>query len=262
MILLNIFQGLDIGLSDALDIIFVALLIYIIYKLIKGTVAIRIFIGIFAIYLIWKLVEVFEMRMFSEILGQFISVGVIALIIVFQQETRKFLLMLGSAAFLKNNKLFRSLRIRTASKIELDYKVIIDISREFAANKTGALFVIGRQNNLKDIVSTGVELNADLSVDLLEIIFYKNSPLHDGAVIIRNDKIIAARCILPLTKKISIPARYGLRHRAAIGICESTDAIVIVISEETGQISLIEGENVRYNISSTELSNYFISHQN
>lgn len=261
MIFLATNSLIDFTLSDALDIVFVALLIYIIYKLIKGTVAIRIFVGIFAIYLLWKMVEIFEMRMFTEILGQFISVGVIALIIVFQQETRKFLLMLGSGAFLRNNKLFRAIRMKTGNQINLDYKKIVDVSREFSANKTGALFVIVRQNSMDDIVRTGVELNADLSIDLLESIFFKNNPLHDGAVIINNNKIIAARCILPITKRISIPARYGLRHRAAIGIAESTDAIVIVVSEETGNISLIEHDNIRYNISASELTNFFISQQ-
>lgn len=259
MFLFAINDVIEIGISDILDILFVAILIYGLYELIKGTVAVRIFIGIFAVYLIWKLVGVFEMRMFNEILGQFISVGVIAVIIVFQQETRKFLLMLGSAGFLRNSKLYRGLRLKYASKVEVDYKPIVEVCKEFSKKKTGCIIIITRRNDLDEIIETGEKIDGILSASLLETIFFKNNPLHDGAVVIKDNKIKAAACILPITKRIDIPARYGLRHRAAIGLTEMTDAIAVIVSEETGNISLVEYGNLRNDVSPVELSNFFIN---
>jgi len=258
MLLFAINDIIDIGISDILDILFVAILIYGLYELIKGTAAVKIFIGIFAIYLIWKLVGILEMRMFSEILGQFISVGVIAVIIVFQQETRKFLLMLGSARFLRNSKIYRGFRLKYATKVELDYKTIVESAKEFSNAKIGCLIVISIRNDLEEIIETGEQIDAVLSTSLIGSIFFKNNPLHDGAVVIKDNRVKAASCILPLTKRIDIPARYGLRHRAAIGITEMTDAIVILVSEETGNISVSEHGNLRSDLSPVELSNYLI----
>ena len=230
---------IDFRILDAIDILLVAFLLYQLYRLIKGTVAINIFLGVASIYLIWKLVEALQMELLTEILGQFIGVGVIALVIVFQQEIRKFLLLLGSTNFTRRRKFFKQLKIlRTDSESELDLDSIVEASNHLAETRTGALIVIERKSRLGSYVDTGTYMNAHVSTGLLESIFNKYSPLHDGAVIINKDKLMAAGCILPVTERTSIPSRFGLRHRAALGISEKTDALTIIVSEETGGISL------------------------
>lgn len=239
---------------DLLDILFVAFLLYVIFKLIRKTVAMNIFAGILAIYVIWKIVTVFQMELLSEILGQFISVGVIALLIVFQPELRKFLLLLGTPKFMPEplTNLF-SFRTADSEFIEKNVETILKATEIMSKEQTGALLVIARYNKLPDMVNTGVELNAKASTDLICSIFFKNNPLHDGAMIIDNDKIRAARCILPVSGNKEIPDHCGLRHRAAIGITEQSDAISIVVSEENGTISLsIKGE-IRCDINLDEL---------
>ncbi len=223
---------INISFTDVIDILMVAFLIYTIYKLVKGTAAINIFIGLVSIYLIWKLVGMLNMRMLDEILGQFISVGVIALIIVFQQEIRSFLLMLGRIGSDKSSKL-RFLR-KLQYQQDFDIDSIISSMENMSKELTGALIVIRRENELSEIILTGEEINGILSAPLLESIFYKNNPLHDGAVIISNNKILAARCVLPVTKRTDFPSDYGLRHRAAAGLSQNTDALCIIVSEQTG----------------------------
>ncbi len=234
---------LDFGILDLIDILLVAFLLYQLYRLIKGTVAINIFIGVAAIYLIWKLVEAMQMELLSEILGQFIGVGVIALVIVFQQEIRKFLLVLGSTNFTRRSRFFRHLKwVKDDDRQEVKIEEIIKACKELSASRTGALIVLERKSGLGSYIETGTLINAQTSSRLLESIFNKNSPLHDGAVIISGEKTVAAACILPITDKTSIPSRFGLRHRAAIGVAEKTDAIALVVSEETGDISVAMGE--------------------
>lgn len=245
---------LDFSILDAIDILLVAFLLYQLYRLIRGTVAINIFLGVAAIYLIWKLVEALQMELLTEILGNFMGVGVIALVIVFQQEIRKFLLLLGSTSFTRRRRFLRQLKwINADDESEVGVEEISMACRDLASIKTGALIVIERQSGLGSYSDTGTAINAKLSARLLESIFNKSSPLHDGAVIVSGNKIVAAGCILPITEKTSLPRRFGLRHRAAIGIAEKTDALVVVVSEETGDISLAINDQFDNKIQPDEL---------
>src|SRR5690554_1226556 len=254
----NTFLFISMRWLDVLDILMVAILLYQLYKLIKGTVAIRIFLGILAIYLIWKVVSAMQMELLSEILGQFIGVGVLALIIVFQQEIRRFLLLLGSQSPLGGGGFIK--KIVSWSKNESDLQqlnidAIVRACFNMSRTKTGALIVVTEESELKFHASTGDEINAKLSANLLESIFFKNSPLHDGGVIIYQNRITAARCILPVSDK-NIPSKYGLRHRAAIGITENTNAVAIVVSEETGNIAVAKRANLTADLSSEELRSF------
>ena len=243
------FNFLDFSFLDILDIVLVALLLYYIYKLVRGTVAINIFIGIAIVYLIWKLTVALQMELLSDILGKFLGGGFIALIIVFQQEIRKFLLMVGSTNFASKKGFMKRLKFLKSdtSVTTTDVKSIVTACKMMSQAKTGALIVLERNNNLDLIKQTGDEMHAEVNVPLLNSIFYKNSPLHDGAIIIEENIITATRVILPLEKDITIPARFGLRHRAAIGVTMRSDALAIVVSEETGQISYIKnGEFVLF----------------
>lgn len=229
---------IGLRLLDVIDIILVALLLYELYSLVKGTAAINILLGIIAIFLVWRLVRILEMELLSEILGAFISVGFIALIVVFQPEIRKFLLLLGTPSFIrKKNNRFLFWRIKYDSDDMLSIDPIVQACHKMANTKTGALIVIGKVNELNDITETGEILEARISEQLLENIFFKNSPLHDGAVIIMNNRIRAASCILPVSKNDTLPSQVGLRHRAAVGITEKSDAVALVVSEQTGHIS-------------------------
>jgi uncharacterized protein (TIGR00159 family) len=222
-------------------------MLYYVYKLVRGTAAINIFLGFVIIYIIWWLTELVNMPILSNILGGFISVGVIALIVVFQQEIRKFLLLLGSSNFTNNkniikkfNLLFRITKKQTLMNIE----ELINACEIFKKNKTGALFVIERNNSLDFVRNTGDQLNLEISTPIIESIFFKNSPLHDGAVIIEGNFITGARVILPMSENENIDSRLGLRHRAAFGITEKTDAIAIVVSEEKGKITFIKNGEI------------------
>ena len=233
---------------DVIDVILVAFLLYYVYKLVKGTVAINIFIGIVIIYLIWKLTQALQMQLLSNILGGFISVGMFALIVVFQQEIRKFLLMVGSTNIGRRRKFLNQLKfLKTETFTETNVDAIVKACNRMSLSKTGALIVIEKNNSLDFLLSTGDEMNISVTQPIIESIFFKNSPLHDGAIIIENNVVKATRVILPVNNEKNIPARYGLRHRAAIGITERTDALALVVSEETGRISYIKnGEFVMY----------------
>jgi len=238
---------LEFDIFDFLDIFLVALLLYYVYRLVKGTVAINIFIGIVLVYLIWKLTQLLQMEMLSNILGQFIGVGMFALIVVFQQEIRKFLLLIGSTQLARKSKLFRKLNLSSSSEIELGYlESIISACDKMGRSNTGALIVMKRNNSLDFVKNTGDQMNIEVNRPILESIFFKNSTLHDGAIIIENNKITATRVILPVSNERNIPLRFGLRHRAAIGITEKTDAVALVVSEENGQVSYIK--NGEFNI--------------
>lgn len=231
----------DFRWVDLLDILLVGFLLYQIYMLLRGTVAINIFLGVAAVYLVSKVVVLLQMRMLSEILNQFLGVGILALIVVFQPEIRKFLLLIGSANFRRRRRFLAQLRLLRSREIKQDVDTITRASLRFADAKVGALMVLGRNTPLDMYIQTGDRLNAELSVRLLESIFTYTSPLHDGAVIVLDDTIVAARCILPVSESDQISPRLGLRHRAAAGITEKTDAVVVVVSEESGQISLSKG---------------------
>jgi uncharacterized protein (TIGR00159 family) len=228
---------------DALDILLVAILLYYTYKLLKGTVAINIFLGIAFIFLIWKITQTLKMEMLSGILGYLLSGGVIALIIVFQQEIRKFLLMIGTTNFSTKRNFLKQLKFLQSEIVtEIDSETLIGACKNLAETKTGALIVIERTNNLDFLINTGDTMNALMNEAILESIFYKNSPLHDGATIIRDNFIVATRVVLPISDS-KIPARFGLRHKAGMGITEKTDALCLLVSEETGEISYLKNGN-------------------
>ncbi|CAL2103631.1 Diadenylate cyclase [Tenacibaculum sp. 190130A14a] len=239
---------INFSILDILDIILVAVLLYYIYKLLKGTVAINIVIGIALIFLIWKITQALHMEMLSGILGYLLSGGVIALIIVFQQEIRKFLLMIGTTNFNSKRSFLNQIKfLQSEINAEIDTDAILKACTSLARTKTGALIVIERTNNLDFIANTGDKMSALVTPVLLESIFFKNSPLHDGATIIRDNQVVATRVILPVSESTLIPARFGLRHRAAFGVTERTDAVCLIVSEETGEVSYIkDGEFVLF----------------
>ena len=257
---MNILETLfALRIVDIIDIILFAILLFEIYNIVKGTAAIKIFFGIIALYIAWKIVRAFQMPLMSEVLGQFISVGVIALIVVFQPEIRQFLLMVG------NTKLIRGHRKRILFwrhslnlKMNLDIDTVIKACKRMADTHTGALIVITRENELSRYVESGQIIDARISDMLLETIFFKNSPLHDGAVIITGNTIKAARCILPVSHSGRIPKVYGLRHRAAVGITEHTDAIAIIVSEEDGNISYSLEGALTTNIQPAQLNDILV----
>ena len=235
---------IQFSVFDCIDIILVAALFFGLYRLLKGTSAMSIFIGIVAIFVIGQLVKFLQMEMLTAILGAFVSVGFIALIIIFQPEIRRFLFTIGAQA--QEGKLARKFKfLRVRSNVDLDIDSITKACLNMSDIKQGALILITRKNNIDDIVATGVVVNADISHSLIENIFFKNSPLHDGAMVIRHNRITAARCILPVSNKTNIPGHYGLRHRAAIGVTEVNDCIAIVVSEETGNISMVTGGEIQ-----------------
>lgn len=245
---------ITVRMIDFVDIFLVAMLLYVVYKLIRKTVAMNIFLGILAIYIIWKLVTVFQMELLSDILGQFISVGVIALLIVFQQELRKFLLLLGTPKFLPEPLTrFFSFGQKNSEFAQQNTDIIIDAVEQMAKEKTGALIIMVRDNKLPDMVNTGVEINGRLNEEVIRSVFFKNNPLHDGAMIVDGNRIRAARCILPVSGNKELPAHYGLRHRAGIGITEQSDAIAIIVSEETGHISYAIRGHLHHHIKPAEM---------
>ena len=252
------FPGLfNIRIVDVIDVFLFAILLYEVYNLVKGTAAIKIFIGIIAVYLVWKVVKAFQMQLLTEILGQFISVGVIALIVVFQPEIRQFLLLLGNTRIIRTNPrrfLFWKFRITSPTGLHIDK--IVKACQKMAETRTGALIIIARKSELNTYVETGQIIDAKISESLIETIFFKNSPLHDGAMIILGENIRAVRCILPISSTPGIPTSCGLRHRAAVGITERSDAAAIIVSEEQGKISYSSEGKLILDVTPSELSNF------
>jgi len=245
---------ISLRFTDVIDILLVAFLLYQLYILTKETVAINIFIAIFGIFLFWLLVTALNMQLTSAILQQVFSLGAIALVVLFQPEIRRFLVNLG-ASYRTRNK-FRFDKLFTSDKDLIQEVKITSIAKaciNMSESKTGALIVIGRSTSLKVYAETGDIVDANTSSRLLENIFFKNSPLHDGAVIIDKDRVYAARCILPVSASSNLPPNLGLRHRAALGVTENTDAIAIIVSEETGYISIADHGVIHVNISNKEL---------
>ncbi|MCR5326201.1 MAG: diadenylate cyclase CdaA [Bacteroidales bacterium] len=229
---------------DLIDIILVAAVIFIIFRWIKGSSAMNIFIAIIFLFLVRVLATALDMRMISALLGAILDVGALAIIIIFQPEIRRFLNNIGQTA--GNNSLVKSL-LRNRNAQGIDSVVISDIVSavdQMSAKKTGALIVIRRRDNLQSIIATGDSIDARVGERLIMNIFFKNSPLHDGAMVIGGERIVAVRCTLPITERLDLPASYGMRHRAAIGIAEQCDADVIVVSEETGQVSFVRGSEL------------------
>jgi len=230
---------LEISWTNLIDVSLVAILLYQVYKLLKGSIAMNIFFGILALYLIYLLVKALQMELLATILGQFMGVGVLAMIILFQPELRKFLLLIGRTTDLNKEGFIKSFT-RWGERLESESEVqeVMEATKTLKATRTGALVVFSRDVELKFYAETGDRLDAEVSKRLLLSIFNKNSPLHDGAVIIHQGRIRAARCVLPVSENDHLPAHFGLRHRSAVGMSELTDTLVLAISEETGRLIL------------------------
>ncbi len=245
---------INIRIIDFIDVTLVAFLMYQVYYLIKGTVAYNIFLGISLVLFLYLIVNMLQMKLLSSILGGLIGGGAIALIILFQQEIRRFLVFLGTRYL--PNKTFsfeHFLRKQTGEAGKLRIASIHKACGNMANTCTGALIVIARNSSLDLYAETGDVLSANLSSRMIESIFVKNGPLHDGAIIIENNKIVAARCVLPFTNSTELPPYFGMRHRAALGISENTDSFVIIVSEERGEISVAEQGELIQGISTEEL---------
>ncbi len=238
------FLAFSFGFKDVIDILLVAGILYETYRLLRRTGATNLFWGILAFILVWFLVTfVFQLDLTGALFDRIISVGAIALIVIFQEEIRMFFYRIGSR--FSSWHLFSS---RTPEGPGVSRQQILEITqacRHMASTKTGALIVLAGAGSLKEIVDTGERLDAKVSARLIENVFFKNTPLHDGALVIRDNKLLAAACILPVSKNQDIPLHYGLRHRAALGLTEKTDATCIVVSEETGHISVAEAGQIR-----------------
>lgn len=249
MTLLAFLGFLELSIADILDIVLLGLIIFFLFRWIRGTSAMSIFISIVSLYLIRVVVGAFNMRLMTAILDMILDVGVLALIVIFQPEIRKFLIRLGNRymSSARGQKILNRILGRSATAGASASEEVNDLTeacRRMAEDKTGVLIVIAHKTPLDDIISTGDRIDAKVHRRLLMNLFFKNSPLHDGAVVISGERIVAARCTLPITEKKNIPARFGMRHKAAIGITEETDADAIVVSEETGNISFVKGGEV------------------
>jgi len=222
--------------------------------MIRGTAAMTIFLGVSVLYVVWLVVRALNMELTSTIIGQVMGAGIIALLIVFQQEVRRFLLYMGS-----QYKLHRTVALRrflAPRRSGLSKSVLIELvvaAQQMGAIKQGALIALERRSDLSAVLETGVPIDAAVQARLLENIFFKNSPLHDGAMVISKKRIKAAGCILPVSHNQDIPRSLGLRHRAAMGISQSSDAMAVIVSEETGNISVAIGGKFRLRLSAEEL---------
>jgi len=246
---------LGIRFLDILDILLVAYLLYSLYKMIKGTVAINIFIGVFTLILTWLMVTALKMKLISSILDTIMSVGAIAVIILFQEEIRSLLQSIGSRYNTKRwfnleNMLAKN---KKSGMLNIYINPIVDACEDLASTKTGALIIITKTSELMDIVKTGELVNSVISTVLIENIFFKNAPMHDGAMIITDNKIKAAQCILPISHNTDLPKNLGLRHRAGLGISQKSDAMVIIVSEERGEISFAHDGVLKRNITPDQL---------
>ena len=230
---------LEVGWIDLVDITLVSILMYQVYKLIRGSIAVNIFLGILALYLTYLIVRAAQMELLATILGQFMGVGVLAMIILFQPEIRKFLLMVGRTTELNRENFFKSIvNWRNRHHDDFDINQVLDAVKTLKATRTGALVVFSREMDLKSFLDTGDPLDAEVTKRLILSIFNKLGPLHDGAIIIQKGRIKAARCVLPVSENDHLPPHFGLRHRSAIGMSEATDTLVMTISEETGRLVL------------------------
>ena len=252
----NAILGLpEIHLIDVIDIAIVALLVFYVYRMVRGTNAMLIFWALLVIFIAWRAADLLGMRLLGTILSAIASVGLIALIVIFQPEIRRFLLFLGTKTQLDESmwKRLRFWRQQKQSTGGSDYEAYVNACMHMSQSKTGALIVFKRKNEVEELVNTGELVDALASSALIETIFFKNSPLHDGAMIVNGNHIIAARCILPVTSRLDIDPNLGLRHRSAIGVTEQLDVLSVIVSEETGAISYALDGEIRHDITPVEL---------
>ena len=246
---LAVFGFLQLSIADILDILLLGLIIFFLFRWIRGSSAMSIFVAIVSLYVIRVLVSAFNMRLMTAIMDMVLDVGMLALIVIFQPEIRKFLIRLGNRYM--NSTRGKAILDRITGKVNkktlASSEAVNDLTeacRRMSEEKTGALIVIAHKNPLEEVISTGDRIDATIHRRLIMNLFFKNSPLHDGALVIAGGRIVAVRCTLPITENKNLPANYGMRHKAAIGITEESDAEVVVVSEETGRISFVKGGRV------------------
>ena len=247
--LLATFDFLQIKIVDILDILLLGIIIYLAFRWLRGSSAMSIFVAIVSLYIIRVVVGAFDMRLMTAIMDMILDVGVLAIIVIFQPEIRKFLIRLGNRYM--NNAKGRALIDKILGRkgtqnmsVSEEVNDITEACRRMSEDKTGALIVIAHKNPLEEVINTGDRIDSGIHRRLIMNLFFKNSPLHDGAIVISGDRIVAARCTLPITERTNIPANFGMRHKAAIGITEESDAEAIVVSEETGKISYVKNGTV------------------
>ena len=249
-----------IAIKLIIDVALVSYLLYRIYKLAKGTAAIKIFFGLSAILIIHLIVSEIGLKYISQLIGGFVAAGFIVIVILFQQEIRKYLSQIGKGKVIKNQKLLKFFNTENDKNLNID--AIVKSCITFQKSKTGAIIVLTLTDDLNYITESAVQIDSEITFPLLESIFYKNSPLHDGAVVIRNNRIVAARCILPVSNDDDFPGELGMRHRAAVGISEHSDAITLIVSEQNGKISSTLNGNIKIDLSEKQLQNYLIEKLN
>jgi len=247
------FLDYDISIMDMIDLLLVGYLLYRLYQIARGTAAINIFFGLIAIYAVYQLFDLLRMRYITQILGGFISITFIIIVILFQQEIRKYLSQIGKGKMVKNKYVLKF--FNSENEENLNMNSIVKACIEFQKTKTGAIIVITHSDDLNFISENAVQLDSEISYPLLDSIFYKNSPLHDGAIVIRNNRIVAARCILPISNDDDFPGELGMRHRAAMGMSEHSDALTIIVSEQNGKISYTQNGKIKIGVSEKQLTN-------
>ena len=255
----------DFGLKDIVDIVLVALILYYIYRLMKESRSLNVFMGIMMFIVLWLVVsQVLEMKLLGSIMDKLVSVGVIGLIILFQEEIRKFLYNLGAHQRMQTLRRLLSGGEKKMTDEERKQSImpIVMSCMSMSKKKVGALIVIQRTTPLDDIVATGEKIDAAISQRLIENIFFKNSPLHDGAMVIAGGRISAAGCILPVSHSLDIPREFGLRHRAALGITQESDCIAVVVSEETGGISVAMRSGFQVRLTAEKLESILTQNMN
>ena len=247
---MNLLLFISLRWLDALDIVLVALFLSYFYTLVRGTVAMRILIGLLVVLIFWKITIALQMELVADLIGTFIGVGSIAFVIIFQPELRKFLIRLGSSRleFDTSEKGWFKFKSKDDGETPVK-KAILEAVEQMSESKTGAIIVLDKDSDLEHIINTGTLIDAEVSLELITAIFYKNNSLHDGAMVISHDRIAAAGCILPNTDRDDIPKAFGLRHRAVLGLSESTNAFIILVSEETGKIMTSQNNQYHRNVS-------------
>ena len=254
--IINAIMGLPhVRLIDIIDVLIVAVLVYYIYRMVRGTNVMLIFWALIVLLVSWRVADLLEMRLLGALLGGVASVGLIALVVIFQPEIRKFLLFLGTKTQLDESWLQRLQFWRhqqQASKGN-SYEAYVNACMHMSQSRTGALIVFKRKNEVEELIATGERIDALASSPLIEALFFKNSPLHDGAVIAHGNQILAARCILPVTSRLDVDPNLGLRHRSAIGVTEQLDVLSVIVSEETGSISYAVDGEIHHDISPVQL---------
>ncbi len=254
--ILNAIMGLPtLRLIDVIDILIVAVLVYYIYRMVRGTNVMLIFWALIVLLVSWRVADLLEMRLLGALLGGVASVGLIALVVIFQPEIRKFLLFLGTKTQLDESWLQRLQFWRHQQQVSKgnSYEAYVNACMHMSQSRTGALIVFKRKNEVEELIATGERIDALASSPLIEALFFKNSPLHDGAVIAHGNQVLAARCILPVTSRLDVDPNLGLRHRSAIGVTEQLDVLSVIVSEETGSISYAVDGEIHHDISPVQL---------